>query len=68
MSTSIFSKTTNQPLLLISVSVNINLSHPLPSQVALVVKNPPTNAGDIRDVDLIPGQGRSSGGGHGNSL
>ena len=24
-------------------------------QVVLVVKNPPDNAGDIRDVDLIPG-------------
>ena len=36
------------------------------SQVALVVKNPPANAGDIRDVSLIPGLGRSPGGGHGN--
>ena len=27
------------------------------------VKNPPANAGDIRDVGLIPGSGRSSGGG-----
>ena len=25
------------------------------SQLALVVKNPPANAGDIRDVGLIPG-------------
>ena len=25
------------------------------SQVALVVKNPPANAGDIRDVGSIPG-------------
>ena len=25
------------------------------SQVALVVKNPPANAGDVRDTDLIPG-------------
>ena len=32
------------------------------------VKNPPANAGDIRDVGLIPGLGRSPGGGHGNSL
>ena len=24
------------------------------SQVTLVVKNPPANAGDIRDTDLIP--------------
>ena len=36
------------------------------SQVALVVKNPPANAGDIRDTSSIPGLGRSPGGGHGN--
>ena len=34
----------------------------------LVVKKPPANAGDIKDVSLIPGLGRSSGGGHGNPL
>ena len=34
----------------------------------LVVKNPPANAGDIRDVGSIPGLGRSHGGGHGNPL
>ena len=34
------------------------------SQVALVVKNLPANAGDIRDVGLISGSGRSLGGGH----
>ena len=33
-----------------------------------MVKNPPANAGDIRDVGLIPGSGRSPGGGHGNPL
>ena len=38
------------------------------SKVALVVKNLPVNAGDIRDVDLIPGLGKSPGGGHGNPL
>ena len=38
------------------------------SQVALVVKNLPANAGDIRDVGLIPGSGRSPRGGHGNPL
>ena len=38
------------------------------SQVALVVKNLPTSAGDIRDMGLIPGLGRSPGGGHGNPL
>ena len=38
------------------------------SQVALVVKNLPANAGDIRDMGSIPGLGRSPGGGHSNSL
>ena len=38
------------------------------SQVALVVKNLPANAGDVRDVGSIPGSGRSSGKGHGNPL
>ena len=36
------------------------------SQVALVVKNLPANAGDVRDVGSIPGLGRFPGGGHGN--
>ena len=34
------------------------------SQVALVVKNPPASAGDARDTGLIPGLGRSPGGGN----
>ena len=38
------------------------------SQVALVVENPPANAGGIGDLGLIPGPGRSPGGGHGNPL
>ena len=38
------------------------------SQVALEVKNPPANVGDLRDVGSIPGSGRSPGGGHGNPL
>ena len=38
------------------------------SQVVLVVKNPPANAGDWRDEGLIPGSGRSLGGGNGNLL
>ena len=36
--------------------------------MVLVVKNPPANAGDIRDTGSVPGLGRSPGGGHGNSL
>ena len=38
------------------------------SQVTLVVKNPPANAGDKRDAGLIPEPGRSPGGGHGTPL
>ena len=36
--------------------------------MALVVKNLPANAGDVRDAGLIPGSRRSPGGGHGNRL
>ena len=38
------------------------------SQAALVVKNLPANAGDIRNTGLIPGSGRSPGEGNGNPL
>ena len=38
------------------------------SQVVLVVKNLPANAGDIRDLGLIPGSERSPVGWHGNPL
>ena len=37
-------------------------------QVVLVVKNPSVNAGDVRDVGLIPGSRRSPEGGHSNPL
>ena len=33
-----------------------------------MIKNPPANAEDVRDETLIPGSGRSSGGGNGNLL
>ena len=33
-----------------------------------MVKNPPANVGDARDVGSIPGLGRSPGGGNGNPL
>ena len=36
--------------------------------MALVVKSPPANAGDVRDLGLIPGSGMSPGGGNGNLL
>ena len=38
------------------------------SQVAREVKNLTANAGDVGDAGLIPGSGRSLGGGHGNPL
>ena len=38
------------------------------SQVALLAKNLPANAGDLRDLGSVLGLGRSPGGGHGNSL
>ena len=33
-----------------------------------MVKNPPANAGDIKDAGSISGSGRSPGGGNGNPL
>ena len=50
---------------------SVNVSDPpatWASQVLLMVKNLPANAGDVRDPGSIPGLGRSPGGGHGNSL
>ena len=44
--------------------LNPNLGFPAGS----VVKNPPANAGEARHSGLIPGLGRSSGVGNGNSL
>ena len=38
------------------------------SQVALVIKNPPANVGDVRDSGSIPGSGRSSGEENSNPL
>ena len=38
------------------------------SQMALVVKNLPANAGDVKEVGSIPGLGRTPGGGRGNPL
>ena len=38
------------------------------SLVAQTVKNPPANSEDARDTGLIPGLGRSPGGGNGNPL
>ena len=37
-----------------------------PALLRPVVKNPPANAGDVRDESLMPGSGRPPGGGHSN--
>ena len=60
-------------MLLNDLNLNFDISsyfriRPLPPQVALVVKNPPANAGDARDVGLIPGSVRSPGRGNGTLL
>ena len=38
------------------------------AQAVLVVKNPPANAGDMRDAGVIPGLGKNPGEGSGNPL
>ena len=43
-------------------------THTWDSQVALMVKNLPSNARDLRDVGSVPGSGRSPGEGNGNPL
>ena len=55
-------KTERNPLNYIEMAIGIWGA----SQVVLVVKNLPANAGDIRDMGLIPGSWRSPRGGHGN--
>ena len=44
------------------------LEKEMASQGVLVVKNPPANARDARDMGSIPGLGRSPGVGNGNPL
>ena len=54
---------------LFSVNKYYSTTYPVrASRVALVVRNPPTNAEDSRDVGSIPGSGRSPGKGNGNPL
>ena len=54
----------------INMAVFLKLIYSIPtsSQVTLVIKNLPANVGDIRDVGLIPGSGKSPGEGNGNPL
>ena len=65
----VFSNTTVQKHQFFSVQLSLwYSSHIHTSQVVLVVKNPPDNAEDIRDMGSIPGLGRSPGEGNGNPL
>ena len=48
--------------------VGIRFSSLYTSQVVLTTKSLPAKAGDMRDAGLIPGWGRSPGGGHGKPL
>ena len=45
-----------------------NLTMIWASQLVLMIKDLPANAGNVRDVDLIPGWGWSPGGGNSNPL
>ena len=51
-----------------SSSSSSSRKHNRTSQLVLVVKNPPANIEDIRDMGSGPGLGRSPGGGHGDSF
>ena len=57
-----------QSVLLLLPRETLNMVHLGALHVALVVKNQPANEGDKIDLSLIPGSGRSSGGGDGNPL
>ena len=51
-----------------SIKLLINYNTARTSQVVLLVKNQAANGGYVTDGGSIPGSGRSSGGGHGNTL
>ena len=57
------------PTDLSNLSSRLLTQGPFPKgQVALMVKNPPASAGDLRDTSWIPELERSPGGGHANPL
>ena len=53
---------------MLSFQIQLGLCKSAGCPSSIVIKNPPANAGDVRDVDLISGSARSPGGGNGNSL
>ena len=48
--------------------MNLSMKAKCYSQVTLVIKNLPASAGEVRNVDYLPGSGRSPEGRHGNPL
>ena len=52
----------------IEIQIGVRSGRTWASQGARVVKNPPANAGGVRDMGSIPGSERPPRGGHGNSL
>ena len=52
----------------VSASFQPHALQPRASHMALVAKNSPANAEDMKDTSSIPEWGRSPGGGHGNPL
>ena len=51
-----------------AASIMLRYFPPMGLPAGSVVKNPPVNAADTGDMGLIPGSGRSPGGGNGNPL
>ena len=60
--------TARHALLMLYLGMEVNSLMRRASQVDLVVKNLPTDIGDVRDSDSALGSGRSPGRGHGNPL
>ena len=52
----------------VALSTNLKLTFAGASQMVLVVKKLPANAGDARDMGSSPGLGRTPGEGHGSPL
>ena len=55
-------------LYMVQARVGVDSPYLRASQVVLMVKNPPANAGDMRDAGSIPGSGRSPGRGHSDAF
>ena len=54
--------------MILALEVQTSIFRAWASQEALLVKNPPANAGNVRDAGSIPGLGRPPEEGNGNPL